>query len=150
MRNKKNFNNLFDSLCVTLLFIACLSAYVLMIWFGVVNPKEGTNPLTTLLVSTLIWVPMMAVIGILIVKGCYEYWVLLDDSIYSKKIFSRKVIIKCSEIEKVEKKIVPALILGTYKSESYTIYSKNKKIVILIDERKKSTDLDYVLTKYMN
>ena len=86
----------------------------------------------------------------LIVKGCYEYWILFDDSILSKKLFSKKVIIKFTEIEKVEKKVVPALVLGMYKSEAYIIYSKVNKIVILTDERKKFPELDSQLTEFMD
>ena len=80
----------------------------------------------------------------------YEYWILFDDSILSKKLFSKKVIIKFTEIEKVEKKVVPALVLGMYKSEAYIIYSKVNKIVILTDERKKFPELDSQLTEFMD
>ena len=34
-------------------------------------------------------------------------------------------------IKRVEKKMVPALILGTYKSEAYIIYSNDRKIMII-------------------
>ena len=150
MRNKRNFNNLFDSICITSLLFACLAFYLVMIWFGAVNPKEGTNPIATIIISTIIFSIMMTLTITLIVKGCYEYWILFDDSILSKKLFSKKVIIKFTEIEKVEKKVVPALVLGMYKSEAYIIYSKVNKIVILTDERKKFPELDSQLTEFMD
>jgi hypothetical protein len=86
----------------------------------------------------------------LIIKDCYEYWFLSNDSIISKKLFSKRKVIKLAEVEKVEKKIVSALILGTYKSEAYVIYSNIHKIVILIDKRKKYPELDYKLAKFIN
>ena len=68
----------------------------------------------------------------------------------SKKIFRKKVAIKLSEIDKVEKKIVPAIVLGVYKSEAYIIYSKNKRISILTNGRRKFSDLDSELSKFTN
>ena len=35
MRNKKNYNNLFDSICMTILFFVCLVFYLVILWFGV-------------------------------------------------------------------------------------------------------------------
>jgi hypothetical protein len=87
---------------------------------------------------------------VLIVKGCYEYWILFDDALVSKKIFCKRTEIKLTEIQKVEKKIVPALVLGIYKSEAYIIYSKNEKIIILIDNKKNYSDLNFELTKFIN
>ena len=149
MRNKKVYVNIFDSICITLLLFVCFAFYLIMIWFGVINPKEGTNPVATFIVSTLVFGVMTVVTSILIIKGCYEYWFLSKDSISSKKLFHKKVVINLKEIDMVEKKIVPALILGTYKSEAYVIYSKNNRIVILTDERKKFPDLDYELSKFI-
>jgi hypothetical protein len=150
MRDKRNFNNLFDSLCITLLFFIFLAFYLLIVYFGVINAKESTNPILLLIVSTTVFGIMMAAITVLVIKYCYEYWILSDDSIISKKILSKRTVIKLDEIEKVEKKIVPALILGIYKSEAYIISSKNSKITVLINERRKIADLDSVLFKFMN
>lgn len=137
MRSRKNFNNLFDSLCISILFFISLAFYLVIIWFGVIHSKEEASSIAVLTISTIIFGCMIFGTIILIVKGCYEYWILLEDSITSKKPFSRKRVIKLSEIEKVEKKIVPALVLGTYKSEAYVIYSNTTKIVIFTNERKK-------------
>ena len=149
MKNKKHFNNLFDSICMTLLLIAHLAMHLLIVWFGVVNSKEGTNPFATLIISSILYGFFEVVTITIIIKYCYEYWILLDDSITSKKLFSKKVIVKFIEIEKVEKKTVSALILGVYKSEAYVIYSKNNKIVILINGRKKFKELDIQLNKFI-
>ncbi len=149
MQNKKKFNNLFDSICMTLLLFACLAFYLVIIWFGVINSKKDTSSIALLIISTIVFCFMIVVTLILIVKCCYEYWILLDDSIISKKLFSKRRVIKLSEIEKVEKKIIPALVLGTYKSEAYIIYSNTNKIVILTDERKKHSKLELELAKFI-
>ena len=150
MRNKRNFNNLFDSICMTILFFIFLAFYLITIWFGVINHKEGTNPIALLIISTIFFGSMITIAAILIIKYCYEYWTISDDSITSKKIFSKRKLIKLAEIEKVEKKIIPALVLGTYKSEAYIIYSAINKIVILISDRKKHSELDTVLIRFIN
>lgn len=150
MRNKKVFNNIFDSICITLLLIIFVAFYIVTIWFGVINFKEGTNPIATMISATALFGTMTIITTILIIKYCYEYWVLSEDLIYSKKLFRKKVVINLNEIDKIEKKIVPALVLCIYSSNAYIVYSKNKKIVILTDERKKYPDLDYELAKFIN
>ena len=104
MKNKRNFNNLIDSVCVTLVLVLLISIYILMIIWGVINPREGTDPIATLIVATILFGGMIIVSAIIIVKDCYGYWILSDNSIYFKKLFSRSVVIKFDEIKKVEKK----------------------------------------------
>ena len=113
-----------------------------MIYYGVIHPKEGTNPTAVLLLSTLVFGAMSIVCATLIIMFCYEYWYLSEDLIYSKKLFRKRVVINLNEIEKVEKKVVPALVMSVYKSDAYIIYANNKKIVVLIDEGKKLHDLE--------
>ena len=150
MQNKRNFNNLFDSICVTILFFVCAAFYIVALWFGVINANEGTNQVALLICSTVFFGGIISLTITLIIKDCYEYWFLSNDSIISKKLFSKRKVIKLAEVEKVEKKIVSALVLGTYKSEAYVIYSNIHKIVILIDKRKKYPELDYKLAKFIN
>lgn len=150
MRNKRNYNNLFDSIFMTILFFVCLAFYLTIIWFGVIKSNEGTNPIALLIISTIVFGVMIIITTFLIIKCCYEYWILLDDSIIYKKLFSKKRKMKLTDIKKVEKKIVSALVLGTYKSEAYIIHFSDRKIIILIRDRKKYSELDYELAKFMN
>ena len=46
--------------------------------------------------------------------------------------------------------LVPAFVLGVYKSEAYIIHSSCRKIVILIGEKKKYSELDYELAKFID
>ena len=150
MRNKRNYNNLFDSICMTILFFVCLAFYLTIIWFGVINSNEGTNPIASLIISTIVFGIMITITIFLIIKYCYGYWILLDDSIICKKLFSKRRKMKLVEIKKVEKKTISAFILGIYKSEAYIIYSSDKKIVILIGKRKKYFELENALTKFIH
>lgn len=150
MRNKRNYNNLFDSICMTILFFVCLAFYLTIIWFGVIHSNEGTNPIALLIISTIVFGIMITITIFLIIKYCYGYWILLDDSIICKKLFSKRRKMKLIEIKKVEKKTISAFVLGIYKSEAYIIYSSDKKIVILIGKRKKYFELDNVLTKFIH
>lgn len=150
MRNKRNYDNLFDSICMTILFFVCLAFYLTIIWFGVIHSNEGTNPIALLIISTIVFGIMITITIFLIIKYCYGYWILLDDSIICKKLFSKRRKMKLIEIKKVEKKTISAFVLGIYKSEAYIIYSSDKKIVILIGKRKKYFELDNVLTKFIH
>ena len=150
MRNKRNYNNLFDSICMTILFFVCLAFYLTIIWFGVIHSNEGTNPIALLIISTIVFGIMITITIFLIIKYCYGYWILLDDSIICTKLFSKRRKMKLIEIKKVEKKTISAFVLGIYKSEAYIIYSSDKKIVILIGKRKKYFELDNVLTKFIH
>ena len=150
MRNKRNYNNLFDSICMTILFFVCLAFYLTIIWFGVIHSNEGTNPIALLIISTIVFGIMITITIFLIIKYCYGYWILLDDSIICKQLFSKRRKMKLIEIKKVEKKTISAFVLGIYKSEAYIIYSSDKKIVILIGKRKKYFELDNVLTKFIH
>ena len=71
MRNKKNYNNLFDSICMTILFFVCLVFYLVILWFGVINPNEGTNPIASLIISTVVFGVMITITTFLIIKFCY-------------------------------------------------------------------------------
>ena len=149
MRNQKNYNNLFDSICMTILLFVFLVFYLLILWFGVINPNEGTNPIATLIISTVFFGVMITITTFFIIKFCYGYWILLDDSIIYKKLFSKRRQIKLAEINKVELKTIPALVLGIYKSKAYIIHSNDKKTVILLKEGKRYSELSSELTKFI-
>ena len=73
----------------TLLFV-CLLFYLVVLWFGVINSNEGTNPIALLIISTIVFGVMIIITTFLIIQFCYGYWILLDDSIIYKKLFSKK------------------------------------------------------------
>ena len=150
MRNKRIYNNLFDSICMTIFSFVVLIFYLVTIWFGVINSEEAINPFALLIISTVFFGVMLTITTFLIIKYCYGYWILSDDSIIYQKLFSKKRKMKLAEIEKVDKKMISAFILGTYKSEAYIIHAGDMKIVILIGENKKYSELDFELAKFIH
>ncbi len=130
---------------MVILLLVNLVFYFVMLWFGVIHAKEGTNPTATMLVSTILFGTMITTTTVLIIKFCFGYWILSDDSIISKELFSKTRRIKFCEIMKVEKKIIPAFILGLYKSNAYIIYSSVNKITILINDKKEYSELDTLI-----
>ena len=151
MKNKKKFNNLLDSIFATILLVVAMIMYGDLIWFGVIHYRVGANPIAALISSTAVFGPMIIIIAFMIVKYGYEYWILSDDSIISKKLFAKRKTIKLTEIVRVEKKIVYALIFDDFKSEAYVIYSDKHTITILLNERrKKYPELDCELAEFLN
>ena len=147
MKNKRNFNNLIDSVCLTLVLFLTISIYIPMIIWGVINPREGTDPIATLIVATILFGGMIIVSAIIIVKDCYGYWILSDNSIYFKKLFSRSVVIKFDEIKKVEKKSLMQLL--QYAPEAYIVYSSTEKIVVIFNKKNRA-DLDSILAPHIS
>lgn len=134
---------------MTIILIIEICFYLTMMYFGVLHPRNGTNPIATLIGGTVIFGGLSVLSVIIIIIWCYEYWYLDDKSIFSKKIFGKKKVILINQIEKVEKKVVNALIFGTYYSEAYIIYSAKTKITILISSIKKYQEIDDELKKYI-
>lgn len=139
MYNKKNYNNLFESICCVILLMFSILFYTLMVYFSVINPNEGTNPIAALIISTTIFGLMITTLTILIIKQCYSYWYIDENEITSKKLFSKKVVIKINSIKSIERKVIPFLTFGVYRSEAYIISDEFSKIVALTKNKKNDT-----------
>lgn len=149
MKYQKNFINLFTSIAISLLFVASIAGYVLMVHFGFLHPRAGTNPILTLIIGTLLFVFIIIGLFFAILFCCYEYWYFDNDVIYSKKLFRKKVVIKMNEIEKVEIKIKQVLMWTWIDNvDTYIIYSQNKKIEIPINNDC-LIELEYALRKFI-
>ena len=106
MQNKKNYNNLPESIVMTIFLIIVTCFYLIMMYFGVLHPREGTNPIATLVIGTVIFGGISVLSVIIIIIWCYEYWYIDGKSISSKKIFRKKKEILINQIERVEKKLL--------------------------------------------
>lgn len=100
MRNKRKFNNLLDSIFATIWLVVEAMMYTLLLWVGKIQHK---SVITFLILTAVFGVPTI-IIAFMIVKYGYEYWILSDDSIISKKLFAKRKTIKLTEIVRVEKK----------------------------------------------
>lgn len=127
----KKYNNLFDSICMTILTLLFFSAGVCCEYFGVITNDNNINKIGTSVIIITFFVLSTIVSLSLIFKFCYEKWWMEDDAICSKKLLHRPIKIKFNEIDFIDESIVPALIFDTFKSEAIIIKGKNKTITIL-------------------
>lgn len=139
MSNKKYYNNLFESISCILLLIVLVVFYTVTIYFGVINSGTTSKPINTFVISTIVFGTMILAIIFLIVKGCFSYWYVKEEKIFSKKIFNKVQMIHIEEIKHIERKVVPYLIFGIYKSDAYIIKDTEEKIMVLIN--KKNVDI---------
>ena len=150
MKNKKVFNNLYDSILLTLSLLAMVAILFCGIYFGVVNRLENTRDIVVALILLSPLVLLTISCTVIFVNNCYGYWILSEHSICSKKLLRGKVTIKLNEIDKVEKKTIPALIFGIFESDAYIIHSKGQKIEILLKEKRDYFDLDNKLANFFD
>ncbi len=124
--NKKIFNNLFDSILILLLELFFISAYSLIIVFGVIK-NDGTNKTTVCIVFSAIFIPIIILLFIMLLTGCFEWWKIADDYVETKKVLKKRTQIKVAEIISINEEVVPALILGVYKTNAVIIKTPAKK-----------------------
>lgn len=127
MKDKKNYNNLFDSIMVLLLTLFLIVAYFLTILFS--------NNVQVYIISSVILIPAIITLVIMLFIGCFEWWKIDDERVESKKIFKQRIQIKFDEIVSINEEVVPALILGSYKTNAIVIKSQTKKIVIFLNKK---------------
>ena len=117
----KKFNNLFDSIIMTILSFFSIVLLLSTEIFGVIQNDNNEHKLVTSIIifSTIGLASITSIIAIL--KHCYEYWGFDERGVYSKKPFCKKVFIEYRDIKKIEKKVVKALVLEIFKSEAIVI-----------------------------
>lgn len=132
--NKKHFNNLFDSIEVTFLTLFFIASYLLVLIFGGIK-NENTNHLAVYICSSAVFIPCIIGCLIIIFLGCFETWRINNGCVYSKKLFRKTVQINYDDITSVTEEVVPAIILGVYKTDAIVIKSSNKKIIIYLTKK---------------
>ena len=132
--NKKIFNNLLDSILILLLELFFISAYSLIIVFGVIK-NDGTNRTTVCIAFSAIFIPIIILLFIMLLTGCFEWWKIADDYVETKKVLKKRTQIKVTEIISINEEVVPALILGVYKTNAVIIKTPTKKVVIYLNKK---------------
>lgn len=132
--NKKIFNNLFDSILILLLELFFISAYSLIIVFGVIK-NDGTNKTTVCIVFSAIFIPIIILLFIMLLTGCFEWWKIADDYVETKKILKKRTQIKVADIISINEEVVPALILGVYNTNAVIIKAPTKRVVIYLNKK---------------
>lgn len=128
----KRYNNLYDSILVTILFLGSISFGVVSEYFGVIATERNVNkPFSSVVIISLSSIMALSSF-FLIFKYCYEKWWIEDDAICSKKFLQKRVKIRFDEIESISEETVSALKLETYESDAIIVKGKkDAKIVIL-------------------
>lgn len=87
---KRNYNNLFESRVTTVLLNLCFAIYCCSIYFGVIRAREGTNPVATFIVYTLVcFGGILSLFWMLIWDG-YSYWNVDENRILYKRFLIKK------------------------------------------------------------
>ncbi len=137
MNNKKKFNNLFDSIMMLLLTLFLIGIYVLFVFIIGMN-NENINKILVYIIYSLIFIPAIITTIFMLLLGCFEWWKIDNEHVESKKILKKRIQIKIEEIVSINEEVVPALILGTYKTNAIVIKSVTKKIVIYLNKNNTS------------
>ena len=142
MTYKRIYNNLLDSILVSVILCITIAFYCIILWFGFL-PRNWANSWFGFTVCTILFAPMIVGCCWLIIEKGYGYWYLTENTICTKKLFRRRIEIPLNEIVRVEKKKVNSLLFD-YTTVCHILYSKDKQIVIYLKEGKHYTDLEHL------
>lgn len=149
-QNKKYYNNLIDSITVTVSLSVAIILLVIPIVLAVTgNVLEGTNIKVLIIAISLIFGPICALLIYCIIRYCYGFYIIQEDRIIYRSLYSKKMI-AYQDILKIEVKEEFALVLGIYKSEKLIVYDAKTIIKIFMNNKNKDTILNYAknLAKY--
>ena len=148
---KKQYNNLMDSIVITIFLVVAIIMLVLPISLAITgNVKEGTNIKAVIIAAPAIFGTISLILLYWIIRHCYGYYVICENRIIYRNIYSKKTIMFC-DIKKIEIKEGNALILGTYKTEMLCIYGEKTVIKIFINDKNKDKILKFaeILKEYI-
>lgn len=135
MQKKSFYNNLFDSIFLLISNITLIVCYLLVLIFGIFN-KTNNYLIVSFVIATIMFVFLIVLSLILIIRGCFEKITIDEKNIYSKKPFKKIVIIHREDISETIEKQIPAVILGTGKTNALIIKSSEKVINVYLDKHK--------------
>lgn len=135
MQKKSFYNNLFDSIFLLISNITLIVCYLLVLIFGIFN-KTNNYLIVSFVIATIMFVFLIVLSLILIIRGCFEKITIDEKNIYSKKLFKKIVIIHREDIIETIEKQIPAVILGTCKTNALIIKSSEKVINVYLDKHK--------------
>lgn len=144
--NRKRYNNLKDSIAITIFLVVVVICLVLPISLTLTGRiKENLDPKAVIIVISSLFGSMCIILLCLIIKECYGYYIIYDDKILYRNLYSKKIIMY-EDIKKVEIKEEGAFVLGTYKAEVLSIYGKKSVIKIYINKKNREEILKYAET----
>ena len=139
---KKHFNNLYDSIILTLLLVAGLFLLITSTYyFACYNGWKAA------LISLSLWGSMCIVVVLLILCFAYEYWIIYNDRIILKKMIGKPKTIFRDQITNVYKKKVPSIL--SYVCDGYVVESKSTHITIILNKKNKDVLDEYFRNNVM-
>lgn len=144
----------------TSVFALCIGFVIsiisgVLIFLVLINAANTSSKILWSLILGLLFMGGIYCIILSLKKG-FDYWYITEDSIYYKKPFRRKVVIKLDNIESVERTTIESLGSSKYSPEEvYIVHSQNKVIVIYAEEDRKESckhilkETKEMLSKYL-
>lgn len=141
--NRKRYNNLVDSIAITILLGFVVIFPVLPISLALTgNITENTDPERLIKVMAIMFGSMCIMLLFLMIKECYGYYIVYDDKILYRNLYCRKTILY-KDIKKIE---IKEEWVFTYKTDVLSIYGEKSVIKIYIYPKNEKEILNYAET----
>ncbi len=151
MKHKKIYNNLYESVLVCILLSIMISLYLITLCVGVFSTTENTNSRLLVIVSSCFFGYMIVCLFFVVVRCCFSYWLLTEDSIISKKLFRKRVEIRLKDIERVKIEKIRSPFGGF--ADAYIFCSKEAHIIIpllYLQKKPELKELEQLVNAFVN
>ena len=104
---------------------------------------ENIDSKKLVIIVSALFGSMCAILLFLIIIYCYGYYVVDNDKVVFRNLYSKRIIL-FSDIINIEIKEESAFVLGTYKTDVLTIRDTKTRIKIYINDKNRETILKFV------
>ena len=127
---KKHFNNLYDSILITLLLLVTM----ILLLISVYACSLYLNLKVTVAIGSL-WGSMCITLIVLMLIYGYQYWIIESDRIILKNLLGKPKIIFREQITSVQKKKVCTIL--NYPCDAFVIETPTTRIAIFMNKGNK-------------
>ena len=132
----RRYNNLFDSIVLTGVFLTIFLFYCFCLCVITINENiDESKRVSCKVIFSILFLPGDLIVGWLILNQCYGFVEFGRNEIVYKTLLKKKIV-KTGDIVCIYKKNIEAMILGIYKSDAYIICDRNNEIIILTNPKK--------------
>ena len=156
MENKKKYNNLYESIIMTILFVLIVLMYIFMISQVIFNYVDPIQRNGLIIFANTFWLLLIIMGFVLIITSCFSYYTLSNNVITYKKPFRKKILINFDNVIKVETKEVKFLLFSynvrmilPIKGIGHVI-SDDKNKIIIIKKEKVDSNLERLIFNFKN
>ena len=139
----REFNNLFDSVCMVIVWVIHFLLSIIMIIWQIVL-KSGTDNLLGTVIGISFMLIILSGMSLIIVTVYFDRWEISNSKISYKKLFRKKVVFSTNDITRIIKftdkrpsfhRFLMFSAIGS--TEAYSVHSGEKKIIIRISKKSK-------------